>query len=225
MLVFLLVFTSCTVATAAPPQVKVVLLDLSLLTEMEEFQQNTAAVGREVIAHLAPGERLYVFAIKQESFQAPWLLFAGEIPDKCGTMQIACLRQKKVLTERWQQRQATLRPEARQSDIFGALALAAKTCQSNGPACTVILYSDMRHDTREREVSLEALSEIPPQLIALVKKRGHLQALDGASVYMLGVHTMGRTPQYYNSLERFWRAYFADAGAQVKAFRLDRRLE
>jgi hypothetical protein len=219
----LLILTSWVWAASGTPKKKIVLLDTSASSAGDTVRMNASAIAAEVIKTLQPGDQVLVYAIKKDSFRAPLLFLEGAMPRSCGVMRMKCLRERDRLLGHWEEVGRTLAAPARETDLFGAIALASSTCRHMGDPCTIIIYSDMRHSTREMD--FEAMAEIPASLIAVVKQKGHVPKLPGAEVYMLGVHTLGRDPRYYDSLERFWRAYFAEAGAGVKAFRAGRGLK
>jgi hypothetical protein len=106
------------------------------------------------------------------------------------------------------------------TDIFGAIVLASTLFGKNQQR-RLIIFSDMRHNTAY--LDLETPASIKKGLIDGVQKN-RIPDLGGVEVYVLGVHSFGKTPQYYQSLREFWWQYFGRANATVKVYSMERRL-
>ena len=74
-----------------------------------------------------------------------------------------------------------------------------------------------------RKYNLEKPPIINPKILAEVEKDRLIPSLENVKVYVLGVHSCGRTEVYYNTLRDFWLQYFEKAGAQVVCYSMDRR--
>jgi hypothetical protein len=81
----------------------------------------------------------------------------------------------------------------------------------------LVIYSDMRQDTRQLDSNRSASPGIDATLTTV--NRGHLFAdLRGVNVYVLGADASGRDIAQWDSLKQFWVAYFAKAGATLSGY-------
>jgi hypothetical protein len=130
---------------------------------------------------------------------------------------------RSTLVKTWQRRTATLRPEYRETDIVGALLLAGELFRATRERRKIlIVLSDMRHHTRD--LDLETGETVPGRPVVNRTTPVPHSSLQGVEVYVLGVDGAGKTLAYWQSLERFWRKYLKDAGADMKAYSILREL-
>ncbi len=181
-----------------------------------EFEKNREGI-RQMLLGLGPGDSVTVASITCSSFSRPEILLQGKIPTKEGYFKESTLRARIDLLKNWDG--LKISPDSRCTDVFGAIALAS-TLFGKGQQRKLIIFSDMRHNTGS--IDLETPASIKKGLIDQVQKKG-LPDLGGAEVYILGVHSFGKDPLYYQSLREFWLQYFGRADATVKVYSMERK--
>jgi hypothetical protein len=183
-----------------------------------DFEKNVEAAC-QLIAQLPPATQITVLAITDRSFSQPLVLLRRELPRDRGPLQfldrIAVARSQAVS----ELRRVALSSQhsTPQTDIFGALTLAADILNQSSGRKVLILFSDMRQSTGELDFE-RAKTIMPVQALATVTKRGVCAHLQGVEVYALGVDGVGKSFAYWNSLHGFWEAYFQTAGANLKGY-------
>jgi hypothetical protein len=74
-------------------------------------------------------------------------------------------------------------------------------------------------------MNLERMDEIPgTKALAHLRQAKFIPRLNGAKVFLLGVDPAGKSASYFMSLKEFWLRFFAEAGADVRVFGVDRHL-
>ncbi len=198
----------------------VVLVDLSASTVTDEFAKNLRAV-EGVIRRIGEGGRLTVLGITDASFSSQAVL-RGTAPSSKGRFGEQLDAWRDATIREWRKTASTLTPTARGTDIFGALARAAVDCEGARVSCQLIVLSDMRQVGRG--INLERPGASPRQLVVDVERQGLVPPLQGARVWVLGVHTIGVDERQWQSLRAFWTEYFRLAGATLVTFTPNRRL-
>jgi hypothetical protein len=182
-----------------------------------EFQKNVAGVAAE-LAQVPAGTKVTVIGITESSFAQPDIILSAEVPEDEGYFKERLAAAREQLVSAWRERAAHLAPNSRQTDILGALMIAAELLENpSAERKVMIVFSDMREATPF--IDLEA-----PKLVAvdaaMLKIEDHriLPDLRAADVYVLGVDAAGKSVDYWESLSAFWRAYFARAGAHLQRY-------
>jgi hypothetical protein len=182
-----------------------------------QFSKNIRGVTR-LLGSVPAGSKITVIGITENSFAQPYTLLSAEISDDQGYFGDRLTAARQRLIRAWQKRYAQLAPSARSTDVFGALLVASALFQE-APARKrklLILYSDMRHVTP----GLDLESPIIPADAALtvVKKNKLLADLSGVDVFVLGADSAGKRVDQWESLKKFWTAYFKRAGAILAGY-------
>jgi hypothetical protein len=117
----------------------------------------------------------------------------------------------------WIQKAAHLRPDFKQTDIFGALELASQLFAEEPGAIRkqLIIFSDMRESVPG--LDFERLKLIPAY-VDESGRCGELISLTDVYVYAAGVDGAGKSMAYWDSLHRFWLVYFHLTGAVLGSF-------
>lgn len=156
--------------------------------------------------------------ISDRSFAQPALLITARVDDNAGYFDERLATARRELVRLWKTRQASLTPNAAQTDLLGALFVAAERLQhDSGAKPVLVIFSDMRHDTAA--LTLEP-HRLPPTaaLLATVKRQRLLADLRGVQVSVLGADAAGRTIGEWQAVRDFWVAYFREAGAVLKNY-------
>ena len=200
-----------------------IFIDLTRSTPPKEHLANLRGISA-LLTTLGPGHVL-IYGITDATFANPQLLLDGEIPQLDTGDYFYRIKQRsraRRLQKRWQQISPQLDTRARCSDIIGALQLAALLFSEWPGPKRLYLFSDLRHAMPDLDI--EKMRKIPPKLIAAVKRKGLVADFHGVEVTVFGAHTHRKNYDYHASLRRFWRDYFAAAGATLKRFSLSRDL-
>lgn len=202
--------------------ITVVVLDLSTSAAEEEFAANVRAVEGVIRRTSAGGARVVVIGIGARSFAGP-LLFDETSPRTSGRFgEYQTAWHERVLAK-WRKTAATLKPDAKESDVFGALARAAVELGAERvEKRSLVILSDMRHVGRG--VNLERPISDVMKVIEAVDRQGLVPQLEGVKVWVLGAHTRAIDERQWGRLRTFWTEYFRRAGANLEAFRATRRM-
>ena len=207
----------------------IVFLDMSLSMESNdyaglqtEFQKNVAGIETFIRGDLVPGDKVKVLGITENSFSNPYLLLEGQVSANKGAFGEVVARDKLRLVQTW--KKLSLKPVAKMTDVFGALNLGSNLFSPQDRNKKLILFSDMRHYTRE--IDLESPKTIDIEAgMKQVAGNGFTAPLAGVKVWCLGVHSAGKTPDYWRSLKAFWTEYFRQSKAfDPIAFSMERRI-
>jgi hypothetical protein len=124
----------------------------------------------------------------------------------------------------WQKRSKEFVANFSQTDLLGALVMASQVFEPReGHRNVLVILSDMRHETRSLNFAKFTVVPVQPTLDR-VMQASLIGDLKGTEVYVLGVHSVGKSVGYWNSLRDFWLAYFEKAGAKVRAYSMLRDL-
>lgn len=203
----------------------ILLLDTSLSVSAKdysgktEFQKNVAAV-EDILRNLSPGDSVKVAAITEASFSKPYVLIDAKIGTEKGTFGEVIAKQKMAILRQW--KSLNISPNAKATDIFGAISLSA-ILFSQDKNKRLLIFSDMRHCTSG--IDMEEPDRINAQKTFADAKKLGLPDLEGVRVYCLGVSSAGKPPSYWMSLKEFWSSYFANAKVRELKFSMERRLQ
>ena len=186
------------------------------------FQKNVDGVTR-LLSDLPLGTRLTIIAITDRSFAQPYILMRAHVPDYAGYFGERLATARSQLVRAWKLRSAHLDPHFPQTDILGALQLAAQIFAQRPDAGrkTLVLFSDMRQSTPE--LNLESLKIVPP-FSTVAMRCGSLPDLHSVQVDVLGADGAGKSSDYWQSLRSFWESYFQIKGALLRTYSILREL-
>ncbi len=184
------------------------------LDEKTSFSRNSDGVAR-LLAFLPAGATITVIGITANSFAQPYILLRATLTDDPGYFGERLASARTQLVRTWQQRAVALTPNARGTDILGGLFTASELFR-NGPAGArhvLVLFSDMRHVTREVDLERPRTIRVDAILTA-VQARSLIAYLNGVTVYVLGANAEEKQSiAQWNALKQFWTTYFMRAGA------------
>jgi hypothetical protein len=186
--------------------------------QQTQFDKDIEGVGR-LLASVPAGCKVTVIGITASSFAQPYILLSAEISDDPGYFgeRLASARQQLVRT--WEERSADLKPDARKTDVFGALLVASEVFKDRSPRArnVLVIYSDMRHNTPELDLEKPAIINID-RTVALIERRNLVADLRAVDVYVLGADASGRNAAQWNSQKQFWHAFFEKTGAKLLSY-------
>jgi hypothetical protein len=200
-------------------------LDLSATSQATGYDgavahsENIEAAAR-IIASLPPGSRVTVAGISDQSFSRPFILFTGKLPTDAGKLrehdQILAARNRFAAAIR--RMGGTIEPRFQATDILGFLILAGMGFHDTPKMRhTVLLLSDMRQSASP--IDIEHVGRVPVNsALAQIADHQLFADLQGAQVFVLGAHAVGKDLQYWQSLRDFWAAYFARCHATLSVF-------
>lgn len=125
--------------------------------------------------------------------------------------------ERERLLSKWSEKK--MAPSSSSTDILGALKYAEQIFVTWKGEKELIIFSDMRHNTRGLDVSKN--SKLDSKFLDEVKRRELLPMLKEVSVIVRGVHTENTDPVYFGKLERFWKRLFRESGASLEEFSID----
>jgi hypothetical protein len=208
----------------------VILLDLSQSVAMkdhtntEEFKKNVNSVTA-VLATLPAGSRVNVFGITGDSFSTPYPLLQAQLDEDEGYLKERVAKGHTELVRTWQERSSRLTAQFKQTDLLGALLVAAQVFErpSVGRKEVLMIFSDMRQATGVLDLERPRLIH-KTEALRQVAKSHQIPSLHGVEVYALGVDASGRSVNYWQTLREFWLGYFKLAGATVENYSILRQL-
>jgi hypothetical protein len=182
-----------------------------------EFQKNVDAVTK-LLAQVPADSRITVIGITDHSFAQPDILLSATIPGDSGYFGERLKSAQFQLVRAWKVRSADLTPAFRQTDILGALVLAAEIFnqQSSAKERALIIFSDMRHQTPDLDI--ESSPRVPSFQQAGTRAHIVLADLRGVHVYALGVDGAGKQVAYWQALRQFWTDYIRASGANLEGY-------
>ena len=211
-------------AYAAEPLNLVAAIDLTAsvggasgLDHKTELERDVASVGKLLVT-VPAGSRVTVIGITDRSFAQPYVLLSARVDDNEGYFKERIRNAHQQLLTAWQKRSESLVENFKQTDLLGALVMSSQVfIPKEGHRNVLMIFSDMRHETRG--INFARLSLVPVQpTLDKVRRDGLLADLNGIDVYVLGVDAAGKSVGYWNSLRDFWLAYFGKAGARLRAY-------
>jgi hypothetical protein len=170
-----------------------------------------------LLAQVPSGSRVTVIGITDHSFAQPYILMQANIPADAGYFGERLTAARSQLVRAWKLRSARLDPHFLQTDILGALQLAAQIFaqQPDAGRRMLILFSDMRQ--RTPELNLEKLRIVSPFSV-VAKQCGALPDLHNVQVLIIGADGAGKSSAYWQSLRVFWESYFRNCGAVLQSY-------
>ena len=200
----------------------VVLIDLSGSVASKgpdgktDFKKNIVAVT-ELLAHVSAGSHVTILGITGNSFAEPDILLRADVSGDAGYFGERLAAAHRELVRSWQKRVAVIAPDARATDILGALLVAGQVFHEmpSGTRDVLITYSDMRQATADLNLERFPATSVDSLLIK-VEKAG--LDLKGVEVYDLGVDAAGQDSAYWERLRQFWGRYFESAGAHLRSY-------
>jgi len=187
-----------------------------------EFKKNLKGV-EEVLSQLEPGSRIIVVGITQSSFSNPLIILEKAIPREPGFFKEKLKTARDELAKEWTDRSKLLKAEYEESDIFGVISLASHLLNGKKSA-KLILFSDLRHYAGDFDLESPSIVDYE-NLLKEVEAQGLIPSLYGVGVYCLGVHCIGKSFGYWQSLSKFWEGFFAKSQATLKIYSLLRRFD
>jgi hypothetical protein len=188
-----------------------------------DFQKNVEGVGK-VLAQVPAGTQLTVIGITDQSFSEPYILIRARVPDDPGYFGERLTAARSQIIRAWALKSAHLKPDFKQTDIFGALELAGQILaqQPDVGRKELVVFSDMRE-------SVPCLDLERANLVlafqATANKCGKMPSLRDVQVYVAGADGAGKSMAYWQSLRNFWADYFYKAGAILEGFTVLREIE
>jgi len=201
----------------------VIVLDLSSSAGANaEFARNLQAVEALIRRVPAGGVRLVILGVTEASFGTASLLTltSPRTPGRLGEYQASW---QASAVGQWRKLARTLAPNAKGSDLFGALARAALEFAEAPPGPKhLLVLSDMRQVGRGFNFERKPGGD-PVRIVVEIQHRAPIPKLGGVEVWVLGVHTVGIDEGHWNQLRAIWCEYFRQAGATVRLFSPNRR--
>jgi hypothetical protein len=127
-------------------------------------------------------------------------------------------KNKLVVMNKW--KEIKLQPEAKGTDVFGALVLASILFEKECKTKMLITLSDLRNS---KDIDMENVPVVDANIMSKVEARGLVADLKDVKVWALGVSTTKKSYQYWNSLKEFWGQYFQKTGANLISFTVERK--
>ena len=222
---FLLVlFSSACARAASEPIALVAALDLSASEAVKgrdpqsAFRRSVEGISK-LLGSLPAGTDVTVIGITENSYALPYILLSAKIAVDEGYFGERLAGAHGDLIRAWRNRAATLAPDAKGTDILGALFFTEQifTRVPIGRKKVLVLFSDMRHVTRELDLERPPTIDMKTAFRAI---RGHgLQAhLSDVAVYVVGAEAQGKSFQAWDGLRQFWTMYFERAGARIAGY-------
>jgi hypothetical protein len=201
----------------------IVLCDLTQSLSTASFQANIEGISG-IINSLSYGDRLLIFGIT-DSFGNPAMLFDRTLPINNNYLDLQVKAAQEGMVSEWNNVSKGLRGKTKykKSDILGAISLLPYMAglSSQNAQNILIVFSDLRQCTPD--LDLESVKRIPTdRVLPQLKGSGKIPRLNGYQVYLLGVDPNGKSADYFESLKDFWMKFFAESGAQVRSFSIDR---
>jgi hypothetical protein len=185
------------------------------------FEKNLKAVG-QMLMEAPAGSRVTVLGITDDSFGQPDILLSAKISTDKGYFGEKLASAHQALLQAWQKRSAHLKSDSRHTDILGALLVATQIFkESHSPDNVLVIFSDMRQDSRE--LNLETTKQwVPQEEIKTLSQKRLVADLQGVEVHALGVDNAGKDLTYWQSLRQFWIKYFEFADAKLYRYSIQR---
>jgi len=182
---------------------------------LTEFEKNIKGV-ESVLKQIKPATRIVIIGITDKTFLSPFILLDREVPKEPGYFKEKIKEARERLIADWKERLKTLSAESNQSDVFGAIALAAQILNGSIHG-KLIIFSDLRHYAGDFD--LESPSKLDSEkLLKQVEAQGLIPSLKGIEIYCLGVHGEGKSFAYWQSLSSFWREYFTKSVGNLRVY-------
>lgn len=181
-----------------------------------EFQKNIDGVAG-ILGMVPAGAHVTVIGITGHSFAQPYILLSASVSPDAGYFGERLGGARKELVAHWRAHSATMKPEFRETDIFGVLLLASQIFAQDPGAGhkTLVLFSDMRNSTSDLNLENSRVLARSRRTLSDHVTRPDLHLVD---VYALGVDGSWKSTGYWRELREFWIGYFDATGASVESY-------
>jgi hypothetical protein len=189
-----------------------------------EFEKNIAAITR-LLSQVPSDSQVTVLGITENSFSQPYVLLSAKTTGDKGYFGEKLGAARQQILRVWHERSARLQPSAPGTDILGSLVVAGQLLQQtpNAQRKVLAIFSDMREFTRH--LNFETSSSISKDAaFPKVDQGKFLPNLKGVEVYILGADAAGQEVVQWDSVRKFWAAYFQRQGANLRAYSMMRPL-
>jgi hypothetical protein len=206
---------------ASPPRAVVVIKDLTSSTPGEQDSLNNAFISA-LLSQANSGDEVYVTGITDASFSKPLVILHGTLPEDRHPLKPKLLAAQQGIISEWKSKSRSLTRPYQASDVIGAVCHASLLLRGKSSEKWLVILSDMRNSSKELDI--ENVPEIDHEKsLSQLGAKGLIPSLTGVNVAVLGVHTTGKaiSPMYYQSLENFWRGFFAKAHAELVTYQTD----
>ena len=182
-----------------------------------QFDKNVNAIG-QLLAKTSTGTKLTVIGITENSFGDPFVLLSAQISNDAGYFGEKVARARSELVRVWNERARRIRPNAKGTDILGAVLLATEIFKEDSTPTNKILvmYSDMQSVTRD--LNLDHSSQRKSQAERYRSLSQRTLDMCGVNIYVLGATMMRFDTQEWIQVRNFWMTYFASTGAVVRLY-------
>jgi hypothetical protein len=189
-----------------------------------DFAKNVAAVT-QLLAAAPAGSQVTVIGITGTSFAEPDILLSANVSADPGYFGERLAAAHQQLVRVWRTRAAHLAPNAKRTDILGALLVAGQLFDEapSSNRKVLVIYSDMGQDATP--INLDRRNGIPTGA-ALVdaEKNAPVGSLKDVQVYCAGVDAAARGASDWERLHEFWRRYLASVEAHLRSYTVLRGL-
>jgi hypothetical protein len=187
-----------------------------------EFQKNVDGVS-QVLSQVPAGSQITVIGITDESFSQPYILLSARVSGEPGYFEERLGAARNQLVRTWKIRSARLNSDFQHTDILGALRLAGQIFaqEPSVGARTLVIFSDMRQNTRE--LNLE-FSRRVTQSSLFTAQSSSIPELGNVRVFVLGADSAERSIIYWQTLQEFWENYFQSAKADLRDYSVLREM-
>jgi hypothetical protein len=182
-----------------------------------DFQKNVDAITA-LLRGVPAGTRVTIIGITANSFGEPDILLSAQIGMDPGYFGERLKTAHAQLAYVWQDRARHISPTARQTDILGAMRLAAQIVgEAPHERRILVIYSDMRQATIELNLDRDNMRKhVPP--MGELRDQSPPPDLTGVAVYALGVDAADSSSPTWDRLKQFWTQYFQTAGASLRSY-------
>jgi hypothetical protein len=182
-----------------------------------DFDKNVASVG-QLLAQVAPGTHVTVLGITDNSFGQPYILLSARVDSDAGYFEERITDTRRQLANAWRSKSQGLTAHFAQTDILGALLVASQLFYQSpsNHRRILVIFSDMRQDTREFTVECHANSV--DDAVSRLRRRQLIADLSGSDVYVLGVNDSTAKIGKWISIREFWLKYFAAASSTLRQY-------
>jgi hypothetical protein len=202
-----------------PSRTIVPVIDLTDSVSDENFIANTKTI-EQILLQLQPGDRVLIAGITG-SFGETLNILDRTMPVKSGAFGFEVGAAREALLADWRSISGELlkrRKRYTETDVIGALEWISYVADPEASQVIIVVLSDLR---QTRGINLERPSTIAVN--QAIQRTSKLR-LKGAKVFLLGIDPYGKSQAYFENLQEFWTRVLKIAGAEVLAFRIDRRL-
>jgi hypothetical protein len=197
----------------------VALLDLSKSVTPQSFRANADGIAA-LIGTLQCGDRLLVIPITDGFTDS--ILLDESMPIEAGYLGLQQQSARETVAAKWRDISLKIRPTYGKTDVISALTSLSYRNVTLSNA-RIYIFSDLEQCTRT--LDLQHVETIAVELtLARLRRTNSIPDLRGAEILALGVDPIGKSTQYYATLRSFWLQFFKAAGAELKAFTIDRSI-